>query len=179
MLSPNTNPMLRSLELLWIPSTNVTTVTCENEFCLCTKRKYQSDLCLKLLHRPWTPVFAPRGLKAFLITSSHSCIGVHIPQFSLDLGLLYSASMLKYDNKIPTEEISENFWQFISSSTPKDAGNSGKRSILDDYFASGAKSFWILYFSISFSTHSYARTSITQVFYRASPEYLGCVINLE
>jgi len=59
--------------------------------------------------------------------------------------------MLKYDNKIPTKEISEYFWQFISTSTSKDADNSGKRSILYEHFASRANlfEFYILAFLLA------------------------------
>jgi len=60
---------------------------------------------------------------AFTATSSHIClvfdIFQHHKEFFLDLGLVYSASTRKNNNKPPTEEITEVSCQFVSTSLPK------------------------------------------------------------
>lgn len=119
---PKANVILRSLEMLWISSTNTARVTHENALQFCAQ-KNQLAFCLKLLQRLWTQLFVPWGLKAFTVTSSHICLVLHIFQhhkeFFLDLGLVYSASMCTYNNKTPTEKITEVFCQFVSTFLPK------------------------------------------------------------
>lgn len=161
---PKANLILRSLEMLWISSTNTARVTHENAFQFCAP-KNQSTLCLKLLQRLWTQLFVPWGLRAFTATSTHICLVFHIFQhpkdFFSDLGLIYSASMCKYNNKTPTEEITRLLPVCFYVSLQKTRAILAKGVFLHEYFARIAKSLWVSFFNIPLSAHGYARIFVT------------------
>lgn len=92
------------------------------KMCFSFVHKNINQLSVSNDFRLWTQLFVPWGLKAFTATSSHICLIFYIFQqhkeFFLDNGLVYSASICKY-NKTPTEKITEVFCQFVSAALCK------------------------------------------------------------